>query len=96
MTPGAVVLVKSRYYQGNVQPWVLVSEIPTGWMAVRLTKEPRYTNGDARIEIRNPTAIGLRPGRSFLWSPEPRMLSRLDIIEVIGKASDDLMSKVAK
>lgn len=94
--PGDVVLARSRYYAGKLQPWVLLSESGSSWSAVRLTQESRYSNGDPRVEVPHPTSCGLRAGRSFLWAQRAQTLSRLDIISVLGHADHDLLAILAE
>jgi hypothetical protein len=98
---GDVVLVnlvngiENRRSLGKVRPAVLVQPSPGHWKIVGLTTRSTYMDGSPRVSIPNPLSIGLA-GPRFLWSSKLNRISRIDVIDRIGRVDFEMVSVILR
>lgn len=91
--PGEVVIVTLGNYleagegcRSKTRPGIILATSDCQhWIAGLTTKAVAVTSGMPRPEVPHPGEIGLDSGRrSFLWSPRPARVCRLDVRQHLG------------
>lgn len=80
---------------GKFRPFLLVRRTDGHWAGMGLTTNPRFKNGDRRVAIPNPDAVGLL-GPGFLWGDRLTDVSVLDLGAVIGRVDRTLSEIVIR
>jgi hypothetical protein len=78
---------------GKWRPMVLVRRSGGHWVAVGLTTNPRFMDGQARTPIPNPRWAGLS-GPGYIWGENLTRISVLDIGDHIGWAHPQLIEAI--
>lgn len=86
--------LQNRNSQGKVRPVVLVEEDRGHWRVAGLTTSPRRQNGEPRVAIPNPFAVGLR-GPGYLWGNRLHNVSKIDLDRTVGHADAALALRIA-
>jgi hypothetical protein len=102
--PGEVVLAKFGNYleagvecRPKVRPVILLRASDCQHMFAGLTTKPRYkTTMEPRPMLPRCTSAGLSKFPSYLWSPRPAFISRLDIHKHLGWVDHQLVEFLAK
>ena len=79
--------------QGKWRPAMLISREGPQWVVMGLTTNPTYRDGQARVPVPNPAAVGLS-GPGFLWGWRTARICVLDLGSPIGWADHDLAELV--
>jgi hypothetical protein len=86
--------LENRNSRGKVRPVVLVEEDGGHWRVAGLTTSPRRQNGEPRVAIPHPFAVGLR-GPGYLWGNRLHNVSKIDLDRTIGDADAALALLIA-
>jgi hypothetical protein len=86
--------LENRNSRGKVRPVVLTKEDGGHWLVAGLTTSPRRKNGEPRMAIPNPLAVGLR-GPGHLWGNRLHNVSKIDLGRTIGHADAALALLIA-
>ena len=86
--------LENRNSRGKVRPVVLVEQDGGHWRVAGLTTNPRRQNGEPRVAIPNPLAVGLG-GPGYLWGNRLHNVSKIDLDRTIGHADAALARLVA-
>jgi hypothetical protein len=86
--------LENRNSRGKVRPAVLIEENGGHWLVAGLTTRPRRQNGEPRVAIPNPFAVGLR-GPGYLWGNRLHNVSKIDLDGTIGHADAALALLIA-
>lgn len=86
--------LENRNSRGKIRPVVLIEEDGGHWLVVGLTTSPRRQNGEPRVAIPNPFAVGLR-GPGYLWGNRLHNVSKIDLDRTIGHADAALALLIA-
>ena len=80
---------------GKIRPMILDHRAGSQWMAMGLTTNPAYRNGQPRTPIPNPAALGLT-GPGYLWGPRLTRISGLDLYYHLGWATEEVLALIER